>query len=418
MAKLPPSQFADVKLANPVAVFQLTAQCKADSCEKKINLGVGAYRTDEGQPWVLPVVKSVEAHMAKDPLLNHEYLPILGAQDFCDAATKICLGEDSSAIVENRVSGIQSLGGTGALRIAAEFLKRFYNQRETCMPVFVSDPTWANHYGIFRNAGFNDIRRYRYWDTNTRTINFAGFTEDLQTAPEYSIVVFHACAHNPTGIDPTQEQWKTLAKICMDRNLFPIFDCAYQGFASGDLDVDAWSIRYFVQAGFEMLVCQSFSKNFGLYNERIGNLILVMRDSKFLAPSRSQIELIIRTMFSNPPSHGQRVVATTLKNKALKQEWIENVQTMANRIKDMRQMLHSKLRAAGTPGNWDHIINQIGMFSYTGLTESQVEYLIKEKHIYLPSSGRISMCGLNESNVDYFVQAVHEAITVSQNGKL
>ncbi|CAK8685613.1 unnamed protein product [Clavelina lepadiformis] len=419
------SVFVDVDLAAPVAVFQLTADCKADPFERKINLGVGAYRTNDALPWILPVVKSVEAQMAIDPSLNHEYLPILGLPDFCESATELCLGKDSPALVENRASGVQSLSGTGALRLAAEFLARFYNKRESCNPVYVSDPTWGNQMAVFRNAGFSDIRKYKYWNADNCRLDLEGMTQDLRNAPQYSIVIFHACAHNPTGVDPSQEEWKVLAEICKERSLFPVFDCAYQGFASGDPDVDAWAIRYFVNCHFELLVCQSFAKSFGLYNERAGNLTLVLHDSTALSRCRSQIELIIRAMYSNPPNHGARIVATTLKNPAFRQEWLDNLRTMADRIRSMRQILHNKLREMGTPGNWDHIINQNGMFSYTGLNPAEVEYLIKTKHIYLMSSGRINMCGLTTSNMDYFVSSVDEAVRAcgkssesTKNGKL
>uniref|UniRef100_H2YRC9 Aspartate aminotransferase n=1 Tax=Ciona savignyi TaxID=51511 RepID=H2YRC9_CIOSA len=375
-----PSLFTDVELAAPVVIFQLTADYKADPSDKKINLGVGAYRTDEGQPWVLPVVRS------------------------------LVLGKDSPAILQNRAGGVQSISGTGALRLAAEFLFRFYNKREKSTAVYVSSPTWGNQTAVFKNAGFTDHRTYRYWDADQCALDYKGMLEDIENAPEFSIFILHGCAHNPTGLDPSHEEWIGIAEACKRRNIFPVLDCAYQGFASGDPDVDAWSTRKFVELGFELLVCQSFAKNFGLYNERIGNLCLVMRDSPTLSRCRSQVELIVRAMYSNPPNHGARIVATTLSNPALKQEWLDNLHTMASRIKAMRHLLHSKLRSKGTPGNWDHIITQIGMFSYTGLNASQVEFL-RKRHIYLLSSGRINMCGITTSNIDYLVESIHDAVT-------
>lgn len=411
MAPGTPSLFEDVELAAPVAVFQLTADFKADPAEMKMNLGVGAYRTDEGKPWVLPVVKSIEAQMAIDPLLDHEYLPVLGLPDFCEAATELALGKDSIALVENRAGGVQSLSGSGALRLGAEFLKKFYNQREDSTAVYVSDPTWGNQVTIYKAAGFSDFRKYRYWNAQDKCLDISGLLEDLGNAPHYSIVIFHSCAHNPTGVDPDKEQWKQIAEVCKTRSIFPVFDTAYQGYATGDPDADAWAIRYFVQQGFEMIVCQSFAKNFGLYNERCGNLTLVMKDAATLSRVRSQIQLIIRYMYSNPPNHGARIVAMTLRNDALRQEWYENIASMAGRIRDMRQSLHSKLRAKGTPGTWGHIISQIGMFSFTGLSPAHVDYLRKKKHIYMMGNGRINMCALNTSNMDYFVDSVHEAVT-------
>lgn len=301
-----PSLFEDVELAPPVPVFQLTAQCREDPSDKKINLGVGAYRDDKGLPWVLPVVKSIEAQMAIDPLLTHEYLPILGLADFRSAAVKLLLGNDCPAIIENRASGVQCLSGTGAICIGAEFLKKYYNKRIENTEVYVSNPTWGNHFGIFKKAGFSTVKTYRYWNPETKGLHLSGMLEDLRNAPEYSIVVLHSCAHNPTGVDPTVEQWKEIATVCKEKYLFPFFDCAYQGFASGDPDADAWSVRYFVSQGFELFASSSFSKNFGLYNERAGNLTLVLRSSAVVTKALSQIELIVRVMYSNPPNHGAR----------------------------------------------------------------------------------------------------------------
>jgi len=415
-----PSLFEDVTLAPPVAVFQLSAECKRDPSEKKINLGVGAYRDETGAPWVLPVVRSIEAQMAIDPLLNHEYLPILGLPDFREACVKLLLGSDSNAIIENRAAGVQCLSGTGALAIGAEFLRKYYNNREKSTPIYVSNPTWGNHYGIFRKAGFTDLRAYRYWNAETKGLHIHGFIEDLEDAPEYSVIVLHSCAHNPTGCDPSPNQWKQIAEVCKRRNLFPFFDCAYQGFASGDPNEDAWAPRYFADQGFEMLASQSFSKNFGLYNERAGNLVVVMRNPSVVSRSLSQFELLVRVQYSNPPNHGARIVSTALNNLAFRQEWHDNIKTMSGRIKEMREALFSKLRMKGVPGTWNHVVDQIGMFCFTGLSDDQVAFL-KKRHIYMMDGGRINICALNPSNIDYFVECVAESFcqcTVEKEGKL
>lgn len=411
-----PSLFSDVKLAAPVAVFKLRDDYLADTSPLKINLGVGAYRDPKGEPWVLPVVRSVEAQMVNDPGLNHEYLPIAGLPAFCKEATKLCLGSDSPA--NGRAGGVQALSGTGALRLAAEFLRRYYNPHDASTRVYVPDPTWGNHHMIFGEAGFKDRPSYRYWDQKNRSLDMDGLKEDLMNAPEYSIVILHACAHNPTGVDPTHEQWKEIAAICKQKNHFPVFDSAYQGFASGDPDADAFSIRHFVEQGFELFVCQSFAKNFGLYNERVGNIVMVMRDAVTLTNSKSQMELIVRAMYSNPPNHGARIVATALSNTPYLLEWKENIRTMSERIKDTRRLLFDELKILGTPGNWEHIINQIGMFSYTGLTPAQCDFLIQKRHIYLMKSGRISVCGLTKENVGYFAKSVYEAVTTVTDNKL
>nr|BAM10994.1 aspartate aminotransferase 1 [Buergeria buergeri] len=409
------SIFSSVPQAPPVAVFKLTADFRADSDSRKVNLGVGAYRTDDSQPWVLPVVKKVEQKIANDHSLNHEYLPILGLPEFRSSSSRIALGEDSPAFKEDRVGGVQSLGGTGALRIGAEFLRRWYNgTNNTATPIYISSPSWENHNAVFLDAGFKDIRAYRYWDAAKRGLDLKGLLEDLENAPEHSIFLLHACAHNPTGTDPTQEEWKQVADVMKKRSLFPFFDSAYQGFASGNLDKDAWAVRYFVSQGFELFCAQSFSKNFGLYNERVGNLTIVGKDSDNVSRVLSQMEKIVRTTWSNPPSQGARIVATTLTTPELFDEWRDNVKTMADRVLLMRAELKSRLEALKTPGTWKHIVEQIGMFSFTGLNPKQVEYLIKEKHIYLMASGRINMCGLTTKNLDYVAQSIYEAVTKIQ----
>jgi len=242
-------------------------------------------------------------------------------------------------------------------------------------------------------------------------LDLNGMLEDLRKAPENAVVILHAVAHNPTGVDPTQEQWKEIAKVVEERKLFPLMDSAYQGFASGDLDRDGWAVRYFVERGFELLCCQSFAKNFGLYNERVGNITLVTKNPENLARVQSQITLLIRGMYSNPPQHGARIVATALNDPSLFEEWRVCIKTMSDRIRQMRSGLKDRLVALGTPGTWDHIVNQIGMFSYTGLTVKQVEFLRAEKHIYMLKSGRINMCGLTLANLDYVANAIHEAVT-------
>ncbi|KAL4612884.1 aspartate aminotransferase, cytoplasmic [Arapaima gigas] len=406
------SVFSHVPQAAPVAIFKLTTDFQQDSHPKKVNLGAGAYRTDEGKPWVLPVVKKVERLIVEDQSLNHEYLPVLGLPEFCSSASRIILGDDSPAIKEKRVGGVQSIGGTGALKMGAEFLRRWYNgNNNTSTPVYVTTPTWENHNGVFMDAGFTDIRPYKYWDTEKRRLAIAGLLEDMEKAPEHSIFILHACAHNPTGTDPTQEEWKQIADVMKRRSLFPFFDSAYQGFASGNLEKDAWAVRYFVSQGFDIFCAQSFSKNFGLYNERVGNLTVVAKEAEAVGHIMSQMTRIVRTTWSNPPSQGARVVAITLNNPELFKEWKDNVKTMADRVLLMRAELKARLQALGTPGTWDHITQQIGMFSYTGLNPQQVAFLIKEKHIYLMSSGRINMCGLTSKNIDYVAQSIHEAVT-------
>jgi len=296
------------------------------------------------------------------------------------------------------------------LRIGADFLHRILGKNT----VYYSNPTWGNHGLIFGRAGYTDLRQYRYWDAENRNLDFPGMMEDLGQAPSGAVVILHACAHNPTGVDPTREQWAQIAEVCKSRDLFVFFDCAYQGFASGSLDTDAWAVRYFVDQGFEIFCSQSFSKNFGLYNERAGNLSIVVKDPSVMANFQAQITLIVRAMYSNPPSHGVRIVQTVLEDPALYQEWRDCIVIMSQRIKDMRAGLRQRLEALGTPGDWSHITSQIGMFSYVGLTKDQCVWLQKERSLYLLKSSRISMCGVTPGNIDYVAKAISEAVARGQ----
>lgn len=400
------TRFSGIKLGPPIEVFALQKVFADDTHDKKVNLTIGAYRTSEGKPWVLPVVRKVEKALAEDELQNHEYLPVLGLDAFCQAATSMLLGPNSPVIAQGKAFGIQTLSGTGALRVAAEFLSRILHYDT----FYYSTPSWENHKLVFMNGGFKKACEYTYWNADTRSIDIEGMLKDLGNAPENAVIVLHSCAHNPTGCDPTPEQWAKIADVIEKKRLFPLFDSAYQGFASGDLDKDGYAVRMFAERGLELICTQSFAKNFGLYNERVGNMVVVMSDTKELVEAKSQLTLLVRGMYSNPPNHGARIVATVLKNPELYEEWKDHIRTMSNRIKKMRAGLYERLTRLGTPGTWEHIIQQIGMFSYTGLSERHVEHLRDHYHIYMLRSGRINMCGLNESNLDYVANAFHETI--------
>lgn len=366
-----------------------------------------AYRDDDAKPWVLPVVKKTEQAMANDETLNHEYLTILGSPMFSEAATAMLLGKDNPLVTNGNAFGIQCLSGTGSLRVGADFLAQVLGYKTA----YYSAPSWPNHLLVFKKAGFTDVKTYRYWDAANRSLDFAGMIEDLKAAPEKSVVVLHACAHNPTGIDPTDDQWKQIADVCAEKKLFPFFDSAYQGFATGDLEQDSKTVRYFAQRGFELFCAQSFAKNFGLYSERAGNLVIISNKAENVAKVKSQITILIRGNYSNPPAHGCRIVHRVLTTPALYEEWTENIKMMANRIMDMRKGLRERLEKLSTPGKWDHITSQIGMFSFTALTPQQVAFLVDDKHIYLTKNGRISLCGLNTKNLDYVADSIKEAVT-------
>ncbi|RKO94889.1 glutamic-oxaloacetic transaminase 1, soluble, partial [Caulochytrium protostelioides] len=265
---------------------------------------------------------------------------------------------------------------------------------------------------IFEDAGFA-VQTYPYWDAAARGLDIDGLLAVLRAAAPQSIIVLHACAHNPTGVDPTAAQWRQIAEVCRERAHFPFFDCAYQGFASGSLDRDAAAVRAFVADGFELFVAQSYSKNFGLYGERVGCLTVVAHEPAVAQHIESQLAKITRAMISNPPSHGARIVSRVITDAGLMAQWQRELETMAGRIRAMRQALFTHLQQLGTPGTWQHIVDQIGMFSYTGLSPAQCQTLIDQHHVYLSSNGRISMAGLNEGNVERFARAVDQVVRQS-----
>ncbi|KAK0621719.1 pyridoxal phosphate-dependent transferase [Bombardia bombarda] len=395
------------------ALFGLMRAYKADESPSKVDLGIGAYRGDDAKPWVLPVVKKADEILRNDPNLNHEYLPIAGLASFTSKACELLLGPSSPAISEKRVTSVQTISGTGAVHLGALFLARFFKVNGANRTVYLSNPTWANHNQIFENVGI-PVATYPYFDKKTKGLDIEGMKRALVDAPDHSIILLHACAHNPTGVDPTPEQWREIAEVMATKKHFPFFDTAYQGFASGDLDRDATAIRYFVEKGFELVIAQSFAKNFGLYGERAGCFHFLASPSPDAAGITtrvaSQLAILQRSEISNPPIYGAKIASTVLNDKALFAEWQDNLRTMSGRIIDMRKALRSKLEELGTPGTWNHITDQIGMFSFTGLSEKQVLRLRDEFHVYMTKNGRISMAGLNTRNVDYFAKAVDKVV--------
>ena len=308
---------------------------------------------------------------------------------------------------------LQSISGTGAVHLGALFLSKFYT-RASSQPVYFSSPTWTNHNQIFSNVNL-PIQNYPYFSSETKGLNYSGMLSTIEEAPSGSIILLHACAHNPTGVDLTHQQWIDLSKVIRAKKHFPFFDCAYQGFASGDLEHDAWAVRYFISQGFELCIAQSFAKNFGLYGERAGAFHFVTGPgpdaTNTIGRIASQLAILQRSEISNPPAYGARIVSTVLNDPRLFAEWEDNLRTMSGRIKDMRAALRKKLEELnGKDGSWKHITDQIGMFSFTGLTEKQVLKLREDAHIYMTKNGRISMAGLNTNNIDYVAQAIHEAV--------
>jgi len=385
-------------------ILGMNVSYQKDTDPRKVNVGIGAYRTEEGKPYILGCVKKAEAKVIADNNLNKEYLPQRGDADFCDLAIKMLLG-NTKPVTEGRCAVVQTLSGTGSLRVAGEFIRRFLPGRF----VYLSSPTWGTHNSILEHSGVQ-FKNYRYWDEKTRGLNINGMLADIAAAPMGSIIMLHAAAHNPTGVDPTEEQWRRIAAACHANGNIVWFDSAYQGFASGCLDKDAYAARYFADQGLPLITSQSFAKNFGLYGERIGTFAVVCGRKEAVPKVMSQLDVIIRNLYSNPPKHGANIVKVVLKDPALTQEWREELKYMSGRIISMRQALFDELKRLGTPGDWNHIVSQIGMFSYTGLTVKQSENMISKHHVYMLKNGRISMAGVTTKNVAYIAQAIDESV--------
>jgi len=393
--------WSKVEMGPPDPILGVTVAFKNDPNQSKMNLGAGAYRDDAGQPFVLSCVRKAETRILESKR-DHEYAPIGGVPEFTKVAAALLFGKDAKELKENRVATVQTLSGTGALRLAGQFLKRFLPNTDIYLP----EPTWGNHKPIFKDSGYN-LKSYTYYD-GKGGLDFEGFKKDIRAAPDHSVILLHACAHNPTGVDPSPQQWKELSKIFLQKGHFPLIDSAYQGFASGDPVKDALPIRYFLDDGHQILVCQSFAKNFGLYGERIGALHVVSGSVEETQKILSQLLILIRPMYSNPPIYGARVIAEIFNDKDLSKEWYREVKVMADRIISMRQQLVEQLKKLGSKRDWSHITNQIGMFCYSGLTADQVKTLKEKWHVYMTSDGRISMAGVSSDKVKYLAEAIHD----------
>jgi len=397
------SWFSHVELGPPDPILGVSEAFKRDTNPNKINLGVGAYRDDNGKPYPLPSVKKAE-QIIYDKKVDHEYAGIAGVQEFCDAAIRLSLGENNEVIKGGRNATVQGISGTGSLRIGAAFLQKFHNGPKV---VYAPTPTWGNHGNIMRHAGL-EMKQHRYYDKKSCGLDMAGLVEDISKIPEGSIILLHTCAHNPTGVDPRPQQWEELSKLIKKQRLFPFFDLAYQGFASGDIDKDAFPVRLFLKDGHQLCLAQSFAKNMGLYGERVGAFTVVGENADEAKRILSQLKILIRPMISNPPVYGARLAHLVLTTPELRKQWLIDVKTMADRIITMRARLRELLAKEGSKKNWQHITDQIGMFCFTGMTEPQVERLIKEFSVYLTKDGRISVAGVTSHNVGYLAKAMHE----------
>jgi len=401
------STFADdVKAAPLDPILGMSQRFNADTDPRKVNVSIGAYRTDEGKPLVLNCVRKAEQLVVSDHSLNKEYLPQRGDNSYSTLCAKMLYGENSSLVADGKIAITQTLSGTGALRLGAEFVKRYAAGKS----IYISTPTWGTHNSIMDHAGV-PIASYRYWDAKNRNLDINGMLEDIENAPDGSIMLLHAAAHNPTGVDPTHEQWDMIKAVCAKKGHICWFDSAYQGFATGDLEKDAYALRSFADSGMNVMVSQSFAKNFGLYGERIGSLSIVCSSKDAVGNVMSQLDVLIRNLYSNPPKHGANIVKTILSDPALYQEWRDELMGMSVRIQDMRKELFDELGRLGTPGDWSHITSQIGMFSFTGLSPAQSDAMVDKHHIYMLRNGRVSMAGVTSKNVKYMAAAIHDVVT-------
>ncbi|MGE4369707.1 MAG: amino acid aminotransferase [Burkholderiaceae bacterium] len=397
------SLFESVELAPRDPILGLTEQYNADTRSTKVNLGVGVYYDDEGRIPLLKAVREAENALANDPSARG-YLPIDGIGSYNKAAQTLLLGSNSAVIAEGRAVTTQTLGGTGALKIGADFLK----QLRPGATVAISNPSWENHRAIFERAGF-PVTTYAYYDPATHGLDFTGMINSLNAMPEQTIVVLHACCHNPTGVDPTLQQWEQIADVVKARNLVPFLDIAYQGFGDG-LEEDAAVVRMFAQRDLTMLVSSSFSKSFSLYGERVGALTLVTAAKEESARVLSQLKRVIRTNYSSPPTHGGTVVSRVLNTPELFGLWVNELTEMRERIRAMRQELVKQIKAQGVTQNFDFVLDQRGMFSYSGLTAPQVDKLREEHGVYAVGSGRICVAALNSGNIGYVAKAIAQVL--------
>ncbi len=392
----------NIQPAPPDSILGLTEQFKKDQNPEKVNLGVGVYKDNSGNTPILAAVKKAEERLLSTET-SKSYLPISGDPAYCRAVQKLILGE-SDVVQSARAATVHAPGGTGALKVGADLLHRFLPNAK----VWVSSPTWANHNGIFGDAGF-EIDSYRYYDSETKGLDFQGLIADLGQVPAGDIVVLHTCCHNPSGVDLDQAGWDKIVELAQQQGWIPFLDFAYQGFGEGVTE-DRYAVEQFGAAGIDFLVAGSFSKNFGLYNERTGALTVVCPDADQAAVAMSHMKTVVRTNYSNPPAHGGLAATAVLDDPALYQQWLDELADMRDRIKDMRRALVQGLADCGVVGDFSFIEKQRGMFSFSGLSDEVVGWLRTEKSIYMVGGGRINLAGLTSDNVEHVCKSIAEAI--------
>ncbi|KEY57339.1 amino acid aminotransferase [Serratia sp. DD3] len=391
--------FEKITAAPADPILGLTDIFRADTRPNKINLGIGVYKDETGKTPVLTSVKKAEQYLLENETTKN-YLGIEGIPEFAFYTQELLFGKQSPIINSKRARTAQTPGGTGALRVAADFIAN----QTTAKRIWISNPSWPNHKNVFAAVGL-EVLEYDYYDATNHSLDFAGLLNSLKQARAGDVVLFHGCCHNPTGIDPTQQQWTELAELSAANGWLPLFDFAYQGFAKG-LEEDAQGLRIFAAKHQELLVASSYSKNFGLYNERVGACTLVAADAETADRAFSQVKAAIRANYSNPPAHGASVVATILGNEALRAIWEQELTDMRQRIHRMRQLFVNTLQEKGAEQDFSFIINQNGMFSFSGLTKEQVLRLRDEFGVYAVNSGRVNVAGMTPDNMAPLCEAI------------
>lgn len=384
-------------------ILGLLTQYREDSHPQKVDLGVGVYKDPAGHTPILNCVKKAE-QFRLDTETTKVYIGPTGSPQFNTLITKLAFGADHSAILANRIRTVSTPGGTGALRVAGDFIKR-------CNPnavLWVSDPTWANHTGLFEAAGIT-VKTYPYYDYDSKSLKFDEMLAALAQVGPDDVVLFHACCHNPSGMDFTTEQWDKVVALTKEQAFTPLIDMAYQGFGDG-VDIDAYGVRQMAAAIDNMILCSSCSKNFGLYRERIGSCSVIAKDGNTANIAQSVLLYVVRCLYSMPPAHGAAIVETILASTELKQQWLDELSVMRNRINGNRAILVDKLKAHGVDRDFSFIARQKGMFSFLGVNPKQVARLQKEFSIYMVGSSRISIAGINEDNVDYLAQSIAKVL--------
>lgn len=395
--------FETVQTAPVDPILGLGEMFKKDPNPKKINLSVGVYQDASGQTPVLETVKEAERRRLATEKTK-SYLPMTGDPAYSALVQQLVLGENHPIITGGRAGGAHTPGGTGALRVTGDYLHKLHPKAA----IWISDPTWENHRGVFTAAGI-EIKTYAYRDPNTNGLNFEAMLQSLSKAPAGDVVLLHACCHNPTGIDPTVDQWRKLGELLRERGLTPLVDFAYQGLAEG-LEEDAAGLRALCEKVNELFICSSFSKNFGLYRERTGAFTVVTASPEQTEKVMSQVKLVIRTNYSNPPAHGAALVTAILQDPELRARWVKEVAQIRERINGMRHLFVETLKAKGIKRDFSFIIKQRGMFSFSGLTKEQVQTLREKYAIYIVGSGRINVAGITESNIEPLCDAIKSVL--------